>query len=784
MAYKINKIILQNFKVFNKDIEIDSFYTQNISQNLQILTGQNGYGKSSTFDAIELVLTGDIKRLYNVSGRHNKFKDNLITNNMDEDVIVGLELFDSNKNKFLSILKYISKENIKLEKEENLREWFETYIYEDKFVLENLLNKANKQETHKTEQIIKQYLEINPKYFYINYIQQQDPISFLKKKEEDRKDVIGELLKTDSLKDEKYSQIENKIKLYEDKYEELKSQIILDKTSIKNDIDNNLPQKPEYKRLFLDKDIDWDLCKDKITNNSYEEDLNSIKNLLKNYNNYECIKRIDKLNKCSEDYDMNNKIAYYLKYIKNLSNLESIRNQYLVLNEINNHIKKNNWIELNKVEYIKYVNKEVVNEIQEEIKHIESLKEKSNNILLDINKYRKNLIQSFNKNNLKDTLNEAICPLCGNDYKEKIKLEEAIKNYTNIIENLLGDIEKDVEIREKKIRDKKENVKTDIEQKIISIKIDEIEDQNYKVIKNNLRDIKEIEARISKLKEMGVDLLYNYKTFENEELDINSINKNICEQIRVEILKINTEDFNDLYLEKSQIDRVFDKYFNNSKEKLKLVNLIDIEEKLNYLNYCYKYYLIEKNNKKYEQVSKLKENMIKIKFKLEKFKNMKNEYDSFIDKYKSNIICKIEIPLYIYTGKILQNHPTGLGIFCNLGANKGNKITRLKFIGNMKTSHDIINIFSSGQLAGFVIGFTLAMKKVYNNNLDVILIDDPVQTMDELNLISFTEILRNEFCDKQVIMSTHEYNIAGYIDYKYRKYKLDSSILDVRERFN
>lgn len=786
MAYKINKIIIQNFKVFDTDSKIKKPYEQHISKNLQILTGQNGYGKSSIFDAIELVLTGDIKRLYHVSGRTNTFKDNLITNNMDNNVIVGLELYDSKKDKFLSILKYIRKGDIKKEKEINLSEWFETYISEDKFILENLLNKYKPIEKHKIEQTIKMYLGINPKYFYINYIQQQDPISFLKQKEEDRKDVIDELLQIENLKIEKYNQIEKKIKLYQNKYDEIKSQVISEKTSIKTDIDNSLPQKPEYKRLIQNKNIDWDLCKDKIDNNTYEEEINNIKNLLKYFDDYEKLTIKDKLNKYIEDDVMNNKIAYYLKYIKSLSNLTNRRNKYLVLNKIKSHIKNNNWVELNKKEYLEYISKKSIDEIQEESNNIKNLKEKSNNTLLDINKYRNNLIKLFeiNQEDTKRILNRNICPLCGKNYKDKSELEDAIKKYSSIIENLLGEIEKDIQRRESKIRNKRNEIELYIEQQIRNIKIYEIEDENYKIIINNLKNIEEIESRIKALKEMGINLFQQYEDIEKKDICIDYIKIDICKQIKNKIFEINIDNYNDLYIYKSQFDKIFDKYFENNKDNLKLLNLIRVEEKLVYLNYCYKAYLIEKNNKNYQKIKNLKEDMIKIKFKIERFKSMKKDYDSAIDKYKSNIICQIEIPLYIYTGKILQTNPTGLGIFCNLGSNKGNKITRLKFIGNMKTSHDIINIFSSGQLAGFVIGFTLAMKKVYNNNLDVILIDDPVQTMDELNLISFTEILRNEFCDKQVIMSTHEYNIAGYIDYKYKKYNLDSGILDVRERFN
>ena len=44
----------------------------------------------------------------------------------------------------------------------------------------------------------------------------------------------------------------------------------------------------------------------------------------------------------------------------------------------------------------------------------------------------------------------------------------------------------------------------------------------------------------------------------------------------------------------------------------------------------------------------------------------------------------------------------------------------------------------------------------------MLLIDDPVQSMDELNVSAFVDLLRNEFNDYQVIVSTHEERISNF----------------------
>jgi len=52
--------------------------------------------------------------------------------------------------------------------------------------------------------------------------------------------------------------------------------------------------------------------------------------------------------------------------------------------------------------------------------------------------------------------------------------------------------------------------------------------------------------------------------------------------------------------------------------------------------------------------------------------------------------------------------------------------------------------------------------------------------MDEINIASLTELLRNEFRAKQVIMSTHEEEVSRYIRYKFAKYDLRTMRINVK----
>lgn len=61
---KIKSVEIENFKLFGGKFD----EIENISNaNLILFNGPNGYGKTTVFDAIELALTGEIKRI----GKYN-----------------------------------------------------------------------------------------------------------------------------------------------------------------------------------------------------------------------------------------------------------------------------------------------------------------------------------------------------------------------------------------------------------------------------------------------------------------------------------------------------------------------------------------------------------------------------------------------------------------------------------------------------------------------------------------------------------------------------------------
>ncbi|MFK5985822.1 MAG: hypothetical protein QM479_10385 [Pseudomonadota bacterium] len=74
----------------------------------------------------------------------------------------------------------------------------------------------------------------------------------------------------------------------------------------------------------------------------------------------------------------------------------------------------------------------------------------------------------------------------------------------------------------------------------------------------------------------------------------------------------------------------------------------------------------------------------------------------------------------------------------------------------------------------------LAMNKVYPTNLLTLLIDDPVQTMDEINMASFVQLLKYEFPEAQIILSTHERKVANYFAYRYLESGLELETINMK----
>lgn len=174
------------------------------------------------------------------------------------------------------------------------------------------------------------------------------------------------------------------------------------------------------------------------------------------------------------------------------------------------------------------------------------------------------------------------------------------------------------------------------------------------------------------------------------------------------------------------------------------------------------------SDKIYRDLQKIKNQIEKIESKHKEVDAIVKTYSACIKKYEIEVASNIAIPFYIYSSKILQTRPDGTGIFLQTPPEDGRgQNPYIRFCSRRNDSHDAWCTMSSGQLAGLVISFALAMNRLYPSHLKAIFVDDPFQSMDEINMASLMQLLMFEFPQHQFIFSTHEQKISAYAAYKF-----------------
>ena len=224
---------------------------------------------------------------------------------------------------------------------------------------------------------------------------------------------------------------------------------------------------------------------------------------------------------------------------------------------------------------------------------------------------------------------------------------------------------------------------------------------------------------------------------------------------------------------------VYRDYFNNNSALTGSISDEALEKKIIYLKSQF-----------FRSIHTIIVNLNALEEKQERLKTIKDELSEIIQsvrtqirQYRKRLITDIEIPFYIYSGKILQTHQAGLGQGILIkDPTGGEELKNVRLVSNWDSDHDIMNTMSSGQISAVVIALTLALNKVYAKNFAPILIDDPVQTMDDINMSSLVELLRNEFGHKQIILSTHEDKVSKYLIYKFLKHHKSVKKVNVMER--
>lgn len=198
MNWQISKIEISSFKAFKK-IHLDFG-----GSSLLTLDGPNGFGKTSIFDAIELLLTGRIKRICHLfttlmMGKRTNYEDNLLWNNRsgNNDLTIKIE-FISGLHK-LTLARHTPAANFDEKSNNRADQFIHLKLYElpefasNDYVAENLRN----------ENIIEEIFGKNFKenFSYLNYLEQGQN-QLLHTRVDKRKEALNNLFNISDVKAE------------------------------------------------------------------------------------------------------------------------------------------------------------------------------------------------------------------------------------------------------------------------------------------------------------------------------------------------------------------------------------------------------------------------------------------------------------------------------------------------------------------------------------------------------------------------------------------------------
>lgn len=781
---KIGRIKIKNFK------HVKELLINFSNRDLVVLDGPNGFGKTTIFDAVELALTGKVSRIKNTADGRFGYADILFANDPSLDTEIKVEFIGEYNNfiigKRINSKKYLTA----LDRKPDNWEVFETYILPD-FDMP-----ISEGEMISNEDLgDKLSIDNLDRYFSLfYYVQQEENTLFLKQNAKERMDEISQLF--DTYKEEKELErlgvIKKKINDEVKRLEGPKG-IIANKVNTRNLLKNGLEdikkeniEEIEYFRLFNEENStkEWDKEIDAIDKDSREkflQELRGIYFLVRDFKEFSSTEFNNQIYKITENKKFLFQTICTYNFLGNYEKIKNLKDKESTLKELKNKISKEN---LNSNLNISYFNeiKELlsieinIDEINNYINNLNSYKLKMGEIsevVQNLNATREILLTHYNK--IKQEFKSVECPLCGTHYKTHEDLIKSINNKRDKFSQMLDeDTNKYSELYDDLFSNHVENIIVKTE-KYLSIEKNTVDEDFYRVFLEAIPNKDSINRFIEWCETNNL----NISVFLNDEL---KLKENIEFKVKkvIEYLMLNIKNIDKAYSNHENNKNVFNTIFSGDYKNVGKITLENILKKVQYIEYQYYYNSSENIRSLQQEIDQMSSKLEKIKLAKQKIEKIIEVYEKKIINHWKKIIRDIEIPFYIYSGKIIQNYQRGCGLFIYENDKFGQK--SIRFISSLKSDHDAINYLSSGQLSGLVIAFTLALNKVYGENfIDIIMVDDPVQSMDEINIASLTELLRNEFRNKQIIMSTHEEDVSKYIRYKFAKYDLKTMKINVKD---
>lgn len=450
--------------------------------------------------------------------------------------------------------------------------------------------------------------------------------------------------------------------------------------------------------------------------------------------------------------------------------------------------------------------------------------------LSDLRQLRRKLGEKFDELRQHNHVDEDKCPFCNNQFDSFVDLKSSYNNYTDYLTEIssrdsqrLQEVQLSLNSRiqqvKQKITDEINSLTTNIDKKLLdrlqelsgsyqsyskyledfktfiqsytnmtpyqleNLEFDNynhqyqsslqefrsklvVDDDVYRVL--DINSLENIKGQLGDLREEFPEL--QFETYQLESSSYSKINMAMINSRLHELKQAIHLAIDEKYAINENLiadaENIFPTYFQSKVEVLEDIRIGDLEEKKLYIDKQYK--LVQ--NQQFQNLSR----RIKILEKTaERLKEIHTIYKEEVKKFKIGIVKQLRIPFFIYSAKMLQNYQQGMGIFLTYKkttSSDNETVAIIRFKSDTKNDHDVMNQLSTGQLAVVSLAFTLSLNTMFklSDNLNFLMIDDPIQDMDAMNVLSFIEILRHGIIEKyQIILSTYNDQNALFMGYKF-----------------
>lgn len=748
--YKILRINISNFKLVTQSNPLEIDFK---GKAATILNGPNGYGKTTVFDALELLITGSLAHFRDNLPNTRKESISVLANNPEHDLIITGE-FQNDSRRFSIRRNFLATATSPYEQSE-IR------------ITENdIVRLIDQNDVYKIFNINKSMFDLGI------YISQSNSLEFLQLRYKDRKKKLSDILNdpfdlnkveyVKKLKDAIDEKCKEKLALIDNCITKLQDAIDLTKSNIASDTQNMGQLSTEYTKLFSDQDYDFDEKTIDVNKKKYddlESELSLIEKFIGSYEDFINTRFNTILDTLNQSFNESfYKALYFKQCIGYKKQQAELFDNLCKANNVISQYDKGEFsvdVEVFKLAGIPDNRIEVAMQLIEEMRVCTSQLDGGGKALAALIERRNQFIHSYNISLETGILDKGKCPLCGNENEMLDDLILQTETYLNGSSKFFKD----------KVAANKNNLVELYKKSIVPQLKDYIVNENElwtigKLLKEYEKiDTTRLEEALTKLNlafpTISVDE-FNFEQiqkFDEIYADFNEHNGNLIKPVKSDVPK-------DLY---EQFRSISTKYYLGMEPK-HTVN--DIQNKKKYISDFYTHENLlatQRNSDLLSEYISLKNNVSEKSEKLKK--EISNLYSIYIDAQKEqqgSIAKAIQIPLFIYSGKILQNYPMGVGINVQV------KESQIVFNSGI-SDQDIFNLLSAGQLNGLVISILLSVKSVYakDKSIGFLLIDDPLQSIDDISAISLIDLLLTQFGNEQVILSTHEEDKTHLINSKY-----------------